>query len=355
MSISKREMLTHDPELEAIFKKHGRPKPFLPTLETLPRFRKVFSQATKRFLGSPFARNALDADKPPTWTEEDHALNARDGISIPIRIYRPKVVSSAGLPVMVVLHGGGWCMGDLDTEAFLCKLLCHRLGILIFNIAYRLYPDVKFPVPIYDSHDGVRWVAENAARFGGDCGKGFIVGGNSGGATFASIIAHLARDDGMTPKITGQFLACPILTDETVDENGKYYRLFPGRYPSQDENWNAPLQDRATKERMRELSQVDLRSHYTTSFLFESHDRLPPVYTQVCGLDPWRDGGIIYNDLAEQQGSKSKIDIYAGMPHCWWNTYPMLSRTQKWKKDTVEGVRWLLEQSQLERKLDAKL
>lgn len=282
-------------------------------------------------------------------------FDARDGTGIPIRLYRPKDVSSAGLPVMVVLHGGGWCIGDLDTEGFLCKLLCHRLNILIFNIAYRLYPDVKFPIPMTDIYDGVKWVTRSVERFGGDCSQGFIVGGNSGGATFASIIAHLARDDGITPKITGQFLACPILTDETEDRYGRYYHLFPGRYLSQDENWNAPLQDRVTKDRMREFSLPDPRSPLTTPFLFENHGRLPSVYTQVCGLDPWRDGGIIYNELVEQGGSKSKIDIYAGMPHCWWNPYPMVSRTEKWKEETVEGVRWLLEQSRVKGKIEAKL
>ena len=335
-------MLKLDPELEAIFKEHGRPKPFLPTRETVPRFRKAFSQATKRYLDSPFARKALDADKPPTWTEEDHSFPARDGISIAFRTYRPKNPPATDLPVLVILHGGGWCMGDLDTEGFLCRLLCHRLRVVVFTVAYRLYPDVKFPVPIHDSYDAVKWIGQNATAFGGDCSKGFVVGGNSGGATFASIIAHLARDDGMTPALTGQFLSCPILTDESEHEDGTPFHIFPGRYPSQDENWDAPLQDRATKVRMAELSQVEPRSIFTTPFLFKSHTSLPLVYTQVCGLDPWRDGGIIYGEVVEECGSHSKIDIYPGLPHCWWSSYPMLSKTERWKEDTVEGMRWLL-------------
>jgi hypothetical protein len=77
-------MLTLDLELDAIFEKRSRPKPFLPTLETLPRFRKGFSQAMKRFLGSPFARKALDSRKQPAWTEEDHAFNVGDGTSTPL-------------------------------------------------------------------------------------------------------------------------------------------------------------------------------------------------------------------------------------------------------------------------------
>ena len=65
---------------------------------------------------------------------------------------------------MVFLHGGGWCMGGLGTEAFICRLMCLRLGLVVFEVAYRLYPDVHFPTPILDSYDGVKWVNQRALR-----------------------------------------------------------------------------------------------------------------------------------------------------------------------------------------------
>lgn len=51
-------------------------------------------------------------------------------------------------------------MGDFDTEAYMCRLLATRFGIMVVSIGYRIYPEVNFPVPITDSYDAVRWVRE---------------------------------------------------------------------------------------------------------------------------------------------------------------------------------------------------
>lgn len=255
---------------------------------------------------------------------------------------------------MVFFHGGGWCMGSLLTSAFECRLLCLRLNMIIFDIAYRLYPDVPFPVPILDSFDATKWVAANAHSYGADLERGFIVAGNSGGATFATIVAHLARDEGLGSRaaaLTGQVLCCPILTDEVALDSShleKVTKLFPGRYRSQEQNRDAPLQDRVTAERMAEIARVDHSSNMLTPFLFESHADLPPVYVQVCGLDPWRDGGLLYAEEVEKDNRAGwgKCDVYPGLPHCWWSVYPMVSKTKQWVEDLVKGVDWVLMHSQ---------
>lgn len=188
-------------------------------------------------------------------------------------------------------------------------------------------------------------MALNAGKFGADLRKAFIVGGNSGGATYASIAAHLARDDGLKPPLTGQYLSCPILTDGYGEDSKNLSHLFPSEYRSQEQNWNAPLQDRATQQRIGEMADFDFTSPYLTPFHFKDHQDLPPAYVQVCGLDPWRDGGIIYANLVQQSGSAAHMDIYPGLPHCWWTVYHMLSATEDWRKDSLKGVRWLLEHS----------
>lgn len=182
MGYTDKELLTINPELDAvlspydpghvganrlmevqIFRKYGRPKPFLFTREEMPQFRRIFSTGSARFLKSTFARRALETDSPPTWVEQNVEIGVRDGSRIAVRIYVPEKSSSSEASVtpgaMVFLHGGGWCMGDLDTEAFFCRLICKELGLVIFDVAYRLYPDVNFPVPILDSYDAVKWVS----------------------------------------------------------------------------------------------------------------------------------------------------------------------------------------------------
>ncbi len=62
-------------------------------------------------------------------------------------------------------------------------------------------------------------------------------------------------------------------------------------------------------------------------------------------MDPWRDSAIFYTHLVSEAGAPTKMDIYPGLPHCWWPGYAEVSQTKKWAIDTVEGVRWLLEQT----------
>ena len=35
---------------------------------------------------------------------------------IPVRIYWPPIAQHDNLPVVVFYHGGGWCLGDLETH-----------------------------------------------------------------------------------------------------------------------------------------------------------------------------------------------------------------------------------------------
>ena len=58
----------------------------------------------------------IKSDVTPTNLDtEDLQIVVSDGASIAVRVYRPH--RKAGiLPICVVYHGGGWTIGDLDTE-----------------------------------------------------------------------------------------------------------------------------------------------------------------------------------------------------------------------------------------------
>lgn len=57
-----------------------------------------------------------------------------------------------------MLHGGGWCLGDLDNEALLCRKWCEEFGGVSFNVDYRLAPEHKFPTGVEDAYDALLWV-----------------------------------------------------------------------------------------------------------------------------------------------------------------------------------------------------
>ena len=84
-------------------------------------------------------------------------MTLRDGSSITLRIYRPTSITT-DLPVMIYSHSGGWCMGGLNTEEFICRLLVIRLRIIIISVAYRLAPEFPYPTGVYDVYDAIKWV-----------------------------------------------------------------------------------------------------------------------------------------------------------------------------------------------------
>ncbi len=98
------------------------------------------------------------SDKNPNVLEEDQEIPMRDGELITVRIYKPKVTPTGGSPVFVVYHGGGFCLGGLDTEALLCKRWTEHFGGIAINVDYRLAPEHVFPVAVNDAYDALKWV-----------------------------------------------------------------------------------------------------------------------------------------------------------------------------------------------------
>lgn len=363
MTYSDEELLKLDPELEQIFKTQGWPKVRIPAREFVPLARKGFNAASRKYNESAFAKQSLGAAfDSPTWTETEHKIPVRDNNTIKVRTYVPNVRDGQGVPVVVQMHGGGWFMGDLDTDALICRLFCAQLGVAVVDVDYRLYPDVGFGVSVLDCYDAVMWVAANASSFSGDPAKGFILSGNSGGGTYAAIAAHLARDDNLSLGITGCFLTCPIFTDvvgDTVigdpnDRNNTTLFDHKTEYRSWWQNADAPLMNDKMRQGIATFVDYQFRSPLLTPFHFPSHASIPPTYICVCGKDPWRDGGVLYKRELEKVGGIAKIDVYPGLPHCWWTSYPQITRTQSWLRNTINGMQWLLSQPR-ENRLGSKI
>jgi acetyl esterase len=104
-------------------------------------------------------------------------------------VYRPRAgVERRGLlPVVLYLHGGGFRVLSKETH-WIMALAFARRGYVVFNVDYRLAPAHPFPAAVEDGCSALAWVAENAARFGGDAGR-LVIAGESAGANLATSIA----------------------------------------------------------------------------------------------------------------------------------------------------------------------
>jgi acetyl esterase/lipase len=102
--------------------------------------------------------NANTAAEENTTAEEDLQIPTRDHSQITLRIYRPKSAQSGGAPILVMYHGGGFCLGGLDNETLNCRRWAERFGGVAVNVDYRLAPEHAFPTAVHDAYDALKWV-----------------------------------------------------------------------------------------------------------------------------------------------------------------------------------------------------
>ena len=162
----------------------------------------------------------------PTWIEKDHLIRLQDGSRIKIRSYTPIRLRQNSAPVMVLIHGGGSIMGDLDTASFTCRLFVVKLGLVVFTVDYRLCPEVQAEVPALDVFCAVEWVAANAHICGGDLSQGFVIGGSSSGGCLAVIALIRTKEESLGNRISGCFLSCPIFFTLSEDERDEIVFTF---------------------------------------------------------------------------------------------------------------------------------
>ena len=57
----------------------------------------------------------------------------------------------------------GWGLGDLDTEAHICKHICVKANVCVIDVAYRLVPEHAFPLGIQDSFAALQYLSAHGA------------------------------------------------------------------------------------------------------------------------------------------------------------------------------------------------
>jgi len=142
---------------------------------------------------------ALNALSPGGASERTVDLSYGDGPRHKLDVYRPRE-AAAPAPVVVFFYGGNWVGGDRADYAFVGRALAAR-GIVAVIADYRLYPEVSYPDFLKDVAQAVAWTRREAAHYGGDTKRLYVMG-HSSGAYNAAMIALDRRwlaEQGMAP------------------------------------------------------------------------------------------------------------------------------------------------------------
>ena len=240
-----------------------------------------------------------------------------------------------------MIHGGGFCLGGPEGEEQTCRNFVLAFGATCVSIAYRLGPEYSYPYAPHDCWDGLKWCASNASLWNADLSAGFVVGGTSAGGNLAAVLTHRARDEHLSPPLTGQYLAIPQLCAEgKVPER---YRQFMLSY-EQNKNPLGGL-PKAAIDMFMSGYKPDNEDGVNFSIFNHpnGHKSLPPTFFQIDGADPLRDEAIIFERvLRKEDGVETRMNLYPGLPHGHWGFYPFLESSTQFRKDQIDGMSWLL-------------
>jgi acetyl esterase/lipase len=114
-----------------------------------------------------------------------YSVSYAEGARGKLDICRP--VRAVAAPVVVFFYGGGWRSGYKELYRYVAKALARR-GYVAVVPDYRIFPEARYPDFIEDGAKAVRWVKDNAQKFGGDPDRLFL-SGHSAGAHIAAMLA----------------------------------------------------------------------------------------------------------------------------------------------------------------------
>ncbi|MEV0439520.1 alpha/beta hydrolase [Streptomyces spectabilis] len=216
---------------------------------------------------------------------------------VPVRIYRPRGARGA----VVWMHGGGWVMGDVDTEHPWASRIAESSGEVVISVGYRLAPEHPYPAALDDTYAVLSWAAEHAADLGVDPER-IAVGGHSAGAGLAAAVALRARDR-QGPAIRFQLLNQPGLDDRQATWSARQFTDTP---------W-------MTRGKVTEAWRHYLGGARATPYAAPSRADdvagLPPAYVATAEFCPNRDEGIEYALRLLRAGVPVELHQWAGTFH----------------------------------------
>ena len=100
-------------------------------------------------------------------------------------------------PAVIIVHGGGFVRGDKQTYVKPLFPVLSEAGFAWFTINYRLAPGNRFPDPIRDVEDAVRWVMKNARAYKVDSRRVALTGESAGGHLVSWVAVTSAKQLGL--------------------------------------------------------------------------------------------------------------------------------------------------------------
>ncbi|EDN03846.1 alpha/beta hydrolase fold-3 domain-containing protein [Histoplasma capsulatum] len=251
----------------------------------------------------------------PVGKQEDIFIKRKesDGLDVNLRCFTPiaEKAPAGGWPALIYFHGGGWVLGNIDTENVVCTNICSRAECVVITVDYRLAPENPFPAAVHDCWEAVLWaLSEGRTHLNLDISR-IGVGGSSAGGNLAAVMTHRCAARNFSP-LKVQLLSVPVM-DNTADvSNNISYR----------DNEHIPALPAAKMlwYRRHYLPRESDWANPEASPLFYADESptwsgVPPAIMMVGELDVLRSEGEKYAEKLMKSGIHIDLHVMEGMPH----------------------------------------
>ncbi|MCC4117079.1 alpha/beta hydrolase [Aromatoleum toluclasticum] len=226
-----------------------------------------------------------------------------DGSALLARLYRPLDADPAvALPLLIYFHGGGWCVGSVQSHDALCRQLGNLAGCAVLSVDYRLAPEHPFPAAVEDALFAVQWALANAEQLTVDPGR-VGLGGDSAGGNLSLVTALMLRDLG-TADLCFLCLIYPCTEIES-------------RRASRDRFSSGYFLDRESLAWFfeRYLPGGDADDWRASPMKAGSLGDLPPMLLVTAECDPLTDDSVAFADRVRSEGGRVEHLDVDGMVH----------------------------------------
>ena len=251
---------------------------------------------------------------------EERWASRPDGSRLRLKVYRARrseagAASSAGVPAggipdrpgvpgILWLHGGGYVLGSPEQDSASYMRVIEATGGVIVAPDYRLAPEAPYPAALDDCALALRWLRDNASDLGVRDDQ-LAVAGNSAGGGLAAALTLRERDLGEVA-IAFQMPLYPMLDDRcatasALDNDGPV--------------WDSVTNRNAWKVYLGDLSGTDDVPAYAAPARATDLSGLPPAFTYVGGIEPFRDEVVAYVERLQAAGVPVEFEVVPGAYH----------------------------------------
>ena len=232
--------------------------------------------------------------------------------------------------VMLFFHGGGFCVGDVNTDHEFCHVVCAQTSCAVVSVDYRLAPEYPAPTAIRDCLEAYTWLTKHAHTLGASSSRIVLTGDSSGGG-LAAVVAQQVSNATVAPSADKQQYM-NALDDFTIDifQQLQYLPRPLAQlllYPITDTGTDYPSWKLYSQGLMLTYNDVEVfhaaylqncaltQPHALLSPMDGDNTKMCPSYIVAAELDILHDEALVYAAQLQDYGINVQTHTVLGAPH----------------------------------------